>query len=70
MGEGDEKFGRTNLGEKSWTSHMFRFPTIIIFVTFWTGGKNSPGLPWKEVWQYRLIFLQFYCDIFRALLEI
>ena len=23
-------------------SKKFRFPTIIIFVIFWTGGKNSP----------------------------
>ena len=28
-------------GVKIWTSQKFRFPTIIIFVIFWTGGKNS-----------------------------
>ena len=28
-------------GKKIWTSQKFRFPTIIIFVIFWTGGKNS-----------------------------
>ena len=34
--------GSTNLGAGGfWTSQKFRFPTIIIFVIFWTGGKNS-----------------------------
>ena len=28
-------------GVKCWTSLKFRFPTIIIFVAFWAGGKNS-----------------------------
>ena len=28
-------------GGKFWTSQKFRFPTIM-FVIFWTGGKNSP----------------------------
>ena len=28
-------------GVKIWTSQKFRFSTIIIFVIFWTGGKNS-----------------------------
>ena len=28
-------------GEGFWTSQKFRFPTIIMFVIFWTGGKNS-----------------------------
>ena len=28
-------------GYKFWTSQKFRFPTIIIFVIFLTGGKNS-----------------------------
>ena len=26
---------------KFWTSQKFIFPTIIIFLVFWTGGKNS-----------------------------
>ena len=35
--------GGKNLGGyKFWTSQKFTFPTIIIFVVFWTGGKNSP----------------------------
>ena len=39
---GGENFGGTNLGGyKFWTSQKFRFSTIIIFVIFWTGGKNS-----------------------------
>ena len=29
------------MGYKFWTSQKFRFPTIIMFVIFWTGGKNS-----------------------------
>ena len=29
------------MGVKFWTSQKFRFPIIIIFVIFWTGGKNS-----------------------------
>ena len=29
-------------GYKFWTSQKFRFPTIIIFVIFLAGGKNSP----------------------------
>ena len=38
---GGETFGDTNLGGyKFWTSQKFGFPTIIIFVIFWTGGKN------------------------------
>ena len=24
-----------------WASEKFRFPTIIMFLTFWIGGKNS-----------------------------
>ena len=28
-------------GEKFWTSQKFRFPSIIIFLIFWSGGKNS-----------------------------
>ena len=28
-------------GVKVWTSQKFRFPTIIIFVILWLGGKNS-----------------------------
>ena len=40
---GVKNFGGTNLGwYKFLTSQKFRFPTIIIFVIFWTGGKNSP----------------------------
>ena len=31
------KFG----GYEFWISRKFRFPTIIISVIFWTGGKNS-----------------------------
>ena len=39
---GGKTFGGTNLGgKKFWTSQNFRFPIIIIFVIFWTGGKNS-----------------------------
>ena len=41
---GGNNFGGTNLGGyKFWTSQKFRqaFPTIIIFLIFWTGGKNS-----------------------------
>ena len=36
-------FGGTNLGGggKNFGPLKFRFPTIIIFVIFWTGGKNS-----------------------------
>ena len=37
--------GGKNLGVQIqgaiWTSQKFRFPTIIIFVIFWTGRKNS-----------------------------
>ena len=40
---GGKNLGGTNLGGyKVWTSQKFRFPTIIIFVIFWTGGKSSP----------------------------
>ena len=40
---GVKKSVGTNLGgKKFWTSQKFRFSTIIIFVIFWTGGKNSP----------------------------
>ena len=28
-------------GLKFWASQKFSFPRIIIFVIFWTGGKNS-----------------------------
>ena len=39
---GVKNFGSTNLGGlKFWTSQKFRFSTIIIFLIFWTGGKNS-----------------------------
>ena len=38
---GGKNFGGTNLGVKFWTSQKLRFPTIIIFVIFWNGGKNS-----------------------------
>ena len=40
---GGKNFEDTNLGGgvKFWTSQMFRSPTIIIFVIFWSGGKNS-----------------------------
>ena len=39
---GGKNFGGTNLGGgEFWTSQKFRFPTIIIFAIFWTGGKNS-----------------------------
>ena len=39
---GGKNLGATNVrGYKFWTSQKFRFPTIIIFVIFWTGGKNS-----------------------------
>ena len=37
---GSKNFGGTNLGGGFWTSEKFRFPTIIILVIFWTGGKN------------------------------
>ena len=41
-GGGVNNFGGTNLGGyKFWTSQKFRFSIIIIFVIFWTGGKNS-----------------------------
>ena len=37
---GGENFGGTDLrGQKFWTSQKFKFPAIIIFVVFWTGGK-------------------------------
>ena len=36
-GGGGGNFG----GQKFWTSQKFRFPTIIIFVIFWTRGTNS-----------------------------
>ena len=29
------------MGEKFWTSQKFKFPTIIIFLIFWNGDKNS-----------------------------
>ena len=29
------------MGGKYWTSRKFSFPTVIIFVIFWTEGKNS-----------------------------
>ena len=36
-------YGGTNSGGQTfWTSQKFRFPIIIIFVIFLTGGKNSP----------------------------
>ena len=35
-GGGVKNFGGTNFGPQK-----FRFSTIIIFVIFWTGGKNS-----------------------------
>ena len=39
---GGGNFGGTNLGgKKFWTSQKFRFSTGIIFVIFWTVGKNS-----------------------------
>ena len=28
-------------GHKFWTSKKSRFPTIIIFLIFWIGGRNS-----------------------------
>ena len=38
----DKNLGGTNLGRlKFWIYQKSRFPTIIIFVIFWTGGKNS-----------------------------
>ena len=37
-------------GVEFWTSQKFRFPTIIIFVIFWTGGKNSLYYLEKKVW--------------------
>ena len=43
---GVKNFGGTNFffgGGEFWTSQKFRFPTIIVFVIFWTGGKNSPN---------------------------
>ena len=41
-GGGVEDFGGTNLGGGGfWISQKFWFPTIIIFLIFWTGGKNS-----------------------------
>ena len=36
-GGGGKNFGGRNFGPLK-----FRFPTIIIFVIFWTGAKNSP----------------------------
>ena len=39
---GGKYFGGTNLeGYKFWNSQKFRFSTMIKFVIFWTGGKNS-----------------------------
>ena len=39
---GGKNFGGKNLGGyKFWTSQKFRFSTIIIFVMFGNGGKNS-----------------------------
>ena len=39
---GVKSLGRYKFREvKFWTSQKFRFPTVIIFVIFWTGGKNS-----------------------------
>ena len=39
---GSKNFEGTNLGGyKFWTSQKFRFSTIIIFVMFGNGGKNS-----------------------------
>ena len=35
-----KNFESTNLGGKSFGLSQ-KFPTIIIFVIFWTGGKNS-----------------------------
>ena len=40
---GGKNSGGTNIGGKNFGPlKKFRFPTIIIFVIFWTGGKNSP----------------------------
>ena len=42
MGGGGLKFwGYRFRGYEFWTSQKFRFPTITIYITFWTGGKNS-----------------------------
>ena len=40
-GGGGKNFGGTNLGGNLLTSQKFRFPIIIMFLIFWTGGKNS-----------------------------
>ena len=49
---GIKNYGGTNLGGgggEFWTSQNVRFPTINIFVIFWTGRKII-RLPCKEVW--------------------
>ena len=51
---------------KFWISQKFRIPTIIIFVILSTVGKNSLDYL-EKIWLYRLMFSQFYCDIFRVL---
>ena len=54
-------------GKKFWTSQKFRFSTIIIFVIFWTGAKNSSDYLEKKydnIGRYFCssiaIFLEFY----------
>ena len=67
-----DKFGGG--GQKFWTSSNFRFLAIIIFLVFWTDGKNLPNRPEKKYGniglRYRLIFLLFSCHIHTVLLEI
>ena len=38
---GGKNFGGTKLGGKNFGPQKFRFSTIIVFVIFWTGSKNS-----------------------------
>ena len=58
-GRGVKNFGGTNLGGyKFWTSQKFRFPTLIIFVIFWTGGKNSPDCLEKKYGNIMLLLTE------------
>ena len=52
---GVKTFGGTNLGG-NWASQRFRFPTSIIFVIFWTGGKNSPNCLEKKYGNIIIIY--------------